>query len=202
MRSSSLRSARLHLALPALGAACALAACTGGPSPLPKLPGAAPGSGLPQLAVGSIGLEPGSVQAGSTEVYARIARGANACWFGARGRLARSHVFFADAAPSASGGKVEIVIHERALDQPRPWGFKAFRILLSEGTTFDGSSGGNTSVLTENVRMQDEEAARMRREVIQWATGVEGCGPEPGLRAVTNPAEPTAPELKPAAARQ
>jgi hypothetical protein len=198
----SIRSARLHTAVSTLVAAYALAACTGGPSPLPKLPGAAPMSGLPQLPIGSIGLEPGSVQAGSTEVYARIARGANACWFGTRGRLAKSHVFFADADPSASGGKVEIIVHERALDQPRPWGFKAFRIVLSETQAFDGSSGGNTSIEVENVRMPDDEAALMRREVLQWATGVEGCSLATGLRAVSNPPAPNGPELKPAAARR
>lgn len=196
-------SARPHRALtqwtPALVLACSLAACTGGPSPLPKL-AAAPVAGSPQPTVGSVGLEPNSIRAGSTEVYSRIARGANTCWFGARGRLAKSHVFFADAAPSASGGKVEITIHERAVDQPRPWGYRAFRIHLSESPAFDGSSGGNTSVSVENLRMTDDEAARMRKEVLQWAAGVEGCSQVPGIEAVSNPGTPAGPGLRPVVA--
>jgi hypothetical protein len=194
------RSARSRNPLSILLAAVALAACTGGPSPLPNLPGAAPIANLPQISAGSIGFEPAAVQAGSTEVYSRIARGANACWFGARGRLAKSHLLYADADPSASGGKVEIVVHERAVDQPRPWGFKAFRILLSESTAFDGSSGGNTSVSVENVRMSDDEATRMRKEIYRWAAGIEGCTSDPGIEAVSDPGTPTAPGLKPVAA--
>jgi hypothetical protein len=195
-----MRTARSRILLPVLLSSSALAACAGGPSALPALPGTAPTSELPKLTVGSIGIEPSVVQVGSTEAYSRIARGANTCWFGARGRLAGTHIFYADAAPSAQGGSVEIVVHERAVNQPKPWGFKALRIVLKEGTAFDGSSGGNTTISVENARLSDEEAARMRKEVYRWAAGIEGCLPDPAIRAISNPASPARPAARPATA--
>ncbi len=122
------------------------------------------------------------VQVSSAEVYSRIARGANACWFGPRGRLGSTHILHADASPSMNGGGVEIVVHERAVDQPKPWGYKAFRIVLAESVGMDGTpGGGSTSIEVENTRIPEAEARRMRAEVFQWASGTEGCRADPAL---------------------
>ncbi len=96
-----------------------------------------------------------------------------------------------------NGGAVEIVVHERAVDQPKPWGYKAFRVLLAEGAGLDGTPGaGGTKITVENVRIQDAEAARMRAEAFHWAVGTEGCKPDPTLDKVVEPvaaAPPPAP---------
>ena len=164
---------------PGVAAVCACtllaAACSGGPAALPELPAI---SALP--AVGMVAptlkIEPAMHHIASAEAYARVARGANACWFGPRGRLGASHIFHADAAPAASGGAVEITVHERAFDQPKPWGYKAYRITMTETAGMDGTpSAGGTKLAFENLRMPDAEAARMRAESVQWADGTEGC---------------------------
>lgn len=139
------------------------------------------------LSVGAVTAEVSTLPLPSAEVYSRIARGANGCWFGPRGRLAKSHILHADAAPSMNGGAVEIVVHERAVDQPKPWGYKAFRVVLTESAGLDGAGGGPTSIAVENARIADAEAARMRAEVFQWASGTEGCKADPAL---DRPAEP------------
>jgi len=130
----------------------------------------------------------------SAEIYARIARGANACWFGPRGRLGRSYILHADAAPSMNGGAVELVVHERAIDQPKPWGYKAFRIQLTESPGMGGGAAG-TSIDVENLRMPDAASVRMRAEVFQWAAGTEGCRADPAVDAALQPA--AAPEAAP-----
>ncbi len=171
-------------------------ACAGGPS-LPSLPQSLSGPGLPNVSIGSIQGEATHQPLPSAEVYARIARGANACWFGARGRLGKSHILHADAAPSMNGGAVEVVVHERAVDQPKPWGYKAYRIVLTEGAGIDGTPGsGGTSIAVENSRIPDAEAARMRAEVYQWAAGTEGCRHDPALDKVAEPVAEAAPPPK------
>ena len=175
-------------------------ACSGGPQ-LPSLPVA----DFSKLAVGSLPGEQSQMSLPSAEIYSRIARGANACWFGGRGRLAATHILHADAAPSMNGGAVEMVVHERAVDQPKPWGYKAFRVLLQESAGIDGTpGGGGTSIAVENTRIADAEAARMRSEVFQWAGGMEGCKADPALDKVPEPvaAAPVSPPPVKSAARK
>lgn len=163
------------------------AACSGGPA-LPGLANSPAVAGFSKLAVPAPASEPSHIASPSAEVYARVARGANQCWFGPRGRLAKTHIFHADVSPSMNGGAVEIVVHERAADQPKPWGYKAFRVLLAEGAGLDGTPGaGGTGIVVENVRIPDAEAARMRSETFQWATGTEGCKADPVLDKVEEP---------------
>lgn len=168
-----------------------LGACAGGPQ-MPSLPQIAAGADISKIAVGSLPASEAHHQpSNSAEVYARIARGANACWFGPRGRLSTSHILHADVAPSMNGGGVEIVVHERAVDQPKPWGYKAFRVLLSESAGMDGTPGaGGTSIAVENSRIPDAEALRMRAEVFQWAAGTEGCKADAALDKARQPAAP------------
>lgn len=173
----------------------AIAACSGGPA-LPSLPIAA--VALPQmstLTVGSLPVGEKHVQPHpSAEIYSRIALGANACWFGPRGRLAKSHMLHADVAPSMNGGGVEMVVHERAVDQPKPWGYKAFRVMLTESAGLDGTPGaGGTQIAVENSRIPDAEAARMRAEVFQWAAGTPGCKSDPALDKPPEAAAPPEP---------
>jgi hypothetical protein len=189
-----------------LGAAClgALSSgCAGGPK-LPGLPAIPSGADLSKLAIVGQSSEPSQLPLPSAEIYSRIARGANACWFGARGRIRSTHILHADVAPSMTGGAVEIVVHERAVDQPKPWGYKAFRISLAESPGLTGASGeGGTTISVENARMSDPEASRMRAEVYQWATGTEGCKTDPVLdrqpdtAATTIAAPPEVPNKSP-----
>jgi hypothetical protein len=137
--------------LPLLGAAAWLTGCGGAPS-LPALQ-------LPQS---------NALQVGTTEAYTRIAQAAMSCWFGPRGRLTGSYLFHADADPPSRGGSVEIVIHERAFDQPKPLGYKAFRIALT-------NAGEHTDIGIENLRMPDPLAVEMRAEVLAWARGSRSC---------------------------
>lgn len=125
-------------------------------------------SGAPDLAQLTIPGEATRVAASPTEVYMRIARGANVCWFGPRGRITHSHVFHADAEPPAKGGKVEIVVHVRDRQGERPWGAKAFRVVLSPIDT-------QTEIGTENLKMPEPEAEQMRRDALRWATGSTEC---------------------------
>lgn len=169
--------------------------CAGGPS-LPSLSAPLTTEGIAKLATSGAG-ESTRQPLPSAEVYSRIARGANACWFGARGRLSATHIFHADAAPSVSGGAVEIVVHERAVDQPKPWGYKAFRVVLTESAGLDGTPGaGGTGIAVENARLPDAEAARMRAEVLQWAAGTEGCKADPALDKPTEVTPAPAPAGK------
>ena len=185
--------------LASLLASCA-GGCAGGPA-LPQLPAVASVVGsladLPKLATPITVIEPSLITAGSTEVYSRIARGAMACWFGAQGRLTGAYIFHADAAPTMNGGAVEIIVHERAVDQPKPWGYKAFRVALVETTGLDGAPGaGGTRITVDNLRMSETEAPLMRAEVFQWAAGTEGCKAAPAA-VPAPPAPPAAAKAKP-----
>jgi hypothetical protein len=100
-----------------------------------------------------------------------------------------------------NGGAVDIVVHERATDQPKPWGYKAFRVVLSEGVGIDGTpGGGGTTIAVENSRMPVAEAQLMTSEVHQWAAGTEGCGAEaPQVAApaeTKRPVEPSRPSAR------
>lgn len=168
--------------------ALVLIGCSGGPA-LPGLPVASIGQGLTSLnPVASPG-ELSQLALPSAEVYARVARGANRCWFGGQGRIAKTHLLHADADPSASGGKVDMVVHERAVDQPKPWGYKAFRVVITQSTGLGGGDGVTSSIEIDNARFADAEARRMRAEVFQWARGEDGCKADPAL---DKPAEASA----------
>lgn len=89
-----------------------------------------------------------------------------------------------------NGGAVDMVVHERAIDQPKPWGYKAFRVLLTESPGMDGTpGGGGTSIAVENSKMSAADAEIMRAEVFQWAGGTEGCKANP---VAEKPPEPVA----------
>lgn len=105
----------------------------------------------------------------STTVYARIARGANICWFGPRGALDRTYIFHARAEPEAKGGMAEILVHERFEQNQR--GLKAFNITI-------GPKGEGAAVAVKNMKMPEAVAERMTADAYRWARGGVGCTAE------------------------
>jgi hypothetical protein len=181
---------RLQAAL-ALALMLPLAACAGGPD-LSAL-----GTGLAApLVTGSLGPAGLSTRAPvpPSEAYVNIGRGANTCWFGVSGTYKRTHVLYAEAAPPAQGGAVEVVVHERDHLADRPFGSKAFRITLTP-------SDGQSEIATLNLRMPAAHAERMTREVMRWAQGDLACSAEP-LPPWTDPVPQTIPPAPPSGHRR
>ena len=146
-----------------ISASCSAAAsllvvgCSG--QSLPSLPS------LPDIAAA---LSPSPVVGPPTDIYARVARGALACWFGAAGPLKANYIYHAEAEPPEHGGKAEIVIHERDPTSENPRGIRAFRILIAPD--------GEASALTiENLNLPEPLAKGMEQDVRRWAAGAIGC---------------------------
>ena len=136
--------------------------------------------------------EPTRIDASTTEVYGRIAAGAMRCWFANYGQIKKSHIFHADADPLAKGGGVEVAVLERDLAGPKPWGAKAFKVLLAP-------SGEQTSIAVENLKMPEPMATPMRDDVFDWAQGGTGCRlkpSEPPSPAAEVPAKKKKPKAK------
>lgn len=143
--------------------------CSGGEAPtltLPKMPElpsvASIAPAVPERPVGS-----------ATEIYARVARGANTCWFvgsgpNQAGPLKKDYIYHAEADAPSRGGKAEIVIHVRDPAQPNPRGAKAYRINIDP-------DGDGANMKTENLKMPDQVAAAMTADVNRWAKGDQGC---------------------------
>jgi hypothetical protein len=169
-------------------------ACT--PATLPAQPtSSAPlqTGAIPPAPAGSAPLETAVVVQGSpTEVYALVARGALACWFGADGALKASHVFQAEAAPPSRGGAAEIVLHERDVSLRDQRGPRAFQV------SFANNAGGVRVGIT-TIRIQPPLAGLMVKDVEVWAGGGSGCQ----VRALNPPqsAAPAQSQAKTAAKR-
>ena len=118
-----------------------------------------------------------------TEFYARIGRGAMACWFGANGPLKLGYIYHAEAEPASRGGKAEIVIHARELGQPNPRGPKVYRVNIVP-------VGETASVQPENLRMPEAVGASMTADVERWSKGESACSSQP----VAGSWSPQAPE--------
>jgi hypothetical protein len=108
------------------------------------------------------------VAAVPAEVYTRVARGANQCWFGARGILRESHVFYGEAAASGKSPQAEITVHERDRQGERPWGLKALRISMV-------GVGEETDVAIVNLKMPESDLPQLSRDVLSWAQGSLEC---------------------------
>ena len=107
-----------------------------------------------------------------TEVYTRIARGVLTCWFGATGPLKASYIYHADAEPASKGGGSEIKIMTRDVAADDPRALRAYRIAISP-------SDDKTRVETENVRIPEPLAERLKQDVGRWSRNEEGCGETP-----------------------
>lgn len=126
-------------------------------------------------------------QGTATDVYARVARGALRCWFGADGPLKATHIFNAEAASPAEGGAAEIVLHERDAAARDPRGTRAFRV------SFVGEVTGVRVGVTP-IKISDALAQPMVKDVETWASGGDGCQ----ARALNPPPPPVSPPLPPA----
>ena len=190
-----------------VAAALVVAGCSSAGTDGPSL--ALPDLALPKMpdisSVAAIGIGPADKPVGSaTEIYARVARGANTCWFvGAGplqgGPLKKDYIYHAEADAPSRGGKAEIVIHERDPTQPNPRGAKAYRINIDP----DGEAA---TLKTENLKMPDSKAAAMSADVNRWARGDQGCAGSStvaGWGAAAPAAAVVAPaSVKPAAAKK
>lgn len=129
-----------------------------------------------------------------TEIYARVASGANACWFGASGPLKKDYIYHAEADAPSRGGKAEITIHKRDPSQPNPRGAKMFKVKIDP-------VGENTTLVTENLAMPEPMASGMVSDVARWSKGDQGCAGSStvaGWGAAPPPAAPAVTEKKPA----
>lgn len=127
---------------------------------------------LPSLPKITLPEAPPPVVGSATEVYARIGRGAMACWFGANGTLKTTHIYDATAEPEHRGGQAEITIRERDTQAQSPRGVKAFRVSIVP------ANGDETTVVAENFKLPEAMAAQMKKSVAAWSTGSQGCDPD------------------------
>lgn len=106
---------------------------------------------------------------------------------GGDGPLKSLYIFHAEAASPTTGGKAEIVLHERDNTQPHPWGARAFRIELSaEG------GGTDTRLAMTNIKLPKDLDEAVRTDVTAWAQGRESCQ----VRVVRPPPPPPQPPVK------
>lgn len=127
---------------------------------------------LPSLPKIALPEAPPPIVGTPTEVYARIGRGAMACWFGANGFLKSTHIYDATAEPAHKGGQAEIVIRKREDAAQSPRGLKAFRIQITP------AGDDKTNVVAENLKLPAETATRMKKSVAAWSIGNQGCDPD------------------------
>lgn len=150
---------------------------------LPKLPVAA----LTTISLPTIDPtagEPGRVTGPPSEIYRRIAGGAARCWFAPRSPLKATHIFHADADSPSKGGAVEAAVMVRDLAAPKPWGPRAFRVLLS-------ADGDYTGIDVQNISMATDVAALMRADVFHWAQNGAQCKLKPPPEEAGPPPPPT-----------
>lgn len=161
------------------------------PSPsqlsLPTLPA------VPSLPDIQLPKPPPPVVGTPTEVYERIGRGAVSCWLGGTGPLKGTHLYEAAADSAHKGGRAEIAIRERDPSAPNPRGVKAFQIRI------EPIGEEKAAVTAENLKLPDELARQMVRNVEAWGAGSEGCdaggvvagtAPEPATKAANQPPLP------------
>ncbi len=162
--SRSMRSgARLAIGFCVLLGACSTSSVPTLTNSVPAIPAPVQSAALP--ASDSL-----VVSGAPTTVYAAVAQKALACWTGADGPLKPLYIFHAEAASPTTGGKAEIVLHERDTSQPHPWGARAFRVELSaEG------GGTDTRLSLVNIKLPKDLEEAVRTDVGAWAEGRESC---------------------------
>jgi hypothetical protein len=185
----------------------AMAGVAGGCASLPQLPqvsAADIAKSLPAMpAIDVTAGEPGRVAGPPAEIYRLIASGATRCWFAPRSPLKATHIFHADAEPTAKGGAVEVAVMVRDPAAPKPWGPRAFKATLT-------ADGEYTAIAVQNLTMDAEIAAQMRADVFHWAQDGRDCKlkppaeeagpPPPPVKAKTKVAKVASkPKLKPPA---
>jgi hypothetical protein len=116
--------------------------------------------------------EPGRVSGPPSEIYRRIASGSVRCWFAPLSPLKSTHIFYADADSPGKGGAVEAAVLVRDLKAPKPWGPRAFRVMLT-------ADGDYTAIEVQNLSMSAEVASLMRADVFHWAQNGQQCKLKP-----------------------
>jgi hypothetical protein len=168
-----------------VASALAVGGCS--PSGLPALSSGEPpppgetGSLPPAAAAGQVNLV---VSGTAPDVYALVAGGALKCWFGPNGALKASHMFRAEAASPADGGKAQIVIHERDAAAREGRGAQAFQV------GFENAASGAVRVEVVSTRMDAAAAPLMVKDVEVWGGGGKGCqmavlAPSPAAKPAT-----------------
>lgn len=149
-------------------------------------------SSMPELVVGAIPTAPAapSLKGATlydeppTEMYVRIARGANTCWFGRDGTLKATHILHADLDPPHKGGGAEIIIFERdpnAETGSNPRALRSLRILISR-------TDARTQVDAQPLRVTLELGIKLVDDVHRWAGGNMSCaGTTPHAPAASAP---------------
>ncbi len=167
-----------------------------------KLPSLASGAGqIETSAAGSSDPRSNSYETATTApgdpttTYTQIARAIHACWFGAGGPLANTHVFRAEAQSPTKGGQAEIIIHERDVAFTDQRGPQALRIAVE-------NAAGLSRVTVKVLKLPPGYGEPMTRDVEEWAKGGAGCQlrtafPQPS--AVTAEKLPSKPGTKPGA---
>jgi hypothetical protein len=152
--------------------------------------GSCAGAPLPQLPDVTGNLFKSDIVGAPTDVYARVARGAMACWFGTGGPLKAQYIYHAQARPASQGGTAEIVIHEIDRTSENPRGLRAYRIVIKP-------SGDVSALAIENLKLPEPLAASMKKDVHRWAAGAIGCTEADGGWGTQVPATPKSPKQKP-----
>ena len=105
------------------------------------------------------------------DIYQRIARHAQRCWFGPFGSLHKQYMMHADVPPPNSSSPVTITIHRRLADDRRPWGAGLLRLELTGQST--------TSLAFANIGLDPVRQDYLTAGLTRWANGRDDCGPEP-----------------------
>jgi hypothetical protein len=173
-----------------LALVCAPLLATGCSKPAELVVGALPIAN--PAAASSEGNATATYEQSPTEIYVRIARGANACWFGRDGPLKATHILFANAEPPDKGGNAEIVIFERD-PNAAPENQRALRALKVAIARTDQ----RTQVTVQPLKLTVALAAQLPADVQRWAGGDPSCTttsgkPEPavGDATATTPVKP------------
>lgn len=152
-------------ALALLSAGCASGLGSGGPS-LPELPPLPTVGSLPELP--TLAPSQPKIVGTPTELYTRIARGAMTCWFAGGGPLKSKYIYNAEAESPASGGRAEIVIHERDTNAQQPRGVRAFKIAITP-------AGETAELAVETHKLSEPLSKAMTEDVYRWAAGEVDC---------------------------
>ncbi len=168
-------------------AALMLGACSAAMPEAPTL--SLPDVKLPSLASAASSGGTEEPVGSATELYARIALGANSCWFAANGPLKKDYIYHAEADAPSRGGKAEIVVHVRDPSQANPRGVKAYLVhIVPKDET-------SATVSSDNLKMPEPMAEAMKADVERWSRGEQGCNGS-STAAGWNPGTPAADDAK------
>lgn len=107
------------------------------------------------------------------DIYQRIARQAQRCWFGPFGKLHTQYMMHADVPPPTSSEPVTLTVHRRLDSATKPWGPGLIRLELS---------GTSTTTLTfENIGLKPAAQKTITEGLTRWANGRTDCGDAEGL---------------------